>query len=196
MGKIGIYGGSFDPIHNGHLITALYVLERRRLDKIIFVPCNISPHKISQNYSANNHRLEMVKLATKDFPNFEVSDYEIQKGDISFTYDTLLHYSKIHKKIELIIGYDNLVVFDTWKNPDEIIKLARLLVLKRNSISGVRTHHNYYEKAVFMQNPTVEISSTDIRTRIKRNKILNSLIPDSVLDYIKNNKLYVENSDD
>lgn len=193
MGKIGIYGGSFDPIHNGHLITALYVLERRSLDKIIFIPCNISPHKLTQNYSENIHRLKMVELAVEDFPNFEVSDYEITKGDVSYSYDTIKHFSEQYRSIELIIGYDNLVVFDTWKNPDEILDLARLLVLKRSSISGEKTIHKYYEKAVFMQNPTIELSSTDIRARISKNLVVNSMIPDKVLEYIKSNNLYVKN---
>ena len=192
MSRIGLYGGSFDPIHNGHLITALYVLETRRLEKIIFVPCNISPHKINKHYLSNEHRLEMTRLAIEGFDNFEVSDYELVKGDISYTFDTLQHFAGKYTELELIVGFDNLMVFDSWKKPDEILELATLLVLKRNALGGTQSFNKYYEKAVFMQNPTIELSSSEIRDRIAKDKIVKSMIPDKVFEYIKKNDLYAE----
>ena len=114
MKTIGVYGGSFDPIHIGHLVTTRFVYEQRDLGKIIFMPCNISPLKTSNALSSPEHRLKMLELALEPFPFFEVSDYEILKGDVSYTLDTLLELKKTYDSIELIIGYDNLVIFYKW----------------------------------------------------------------------------------
>ena len=92
--KIGIFGGTFDPIHYGHLITAQYVLEKRDLEKIFFIPCYVSPHKTNLVSSESEHRLNMVKLAISNIPFFDYSDYEIKSEGISYTYNTLLHLSE------------------------------------------------------------------------------------------------------
>ena len=120
MSSIGIIGGTFDPIHFGHLITAQAVKEIRKLEKIIFIPCNISPHK-KENESQNSfHRYEMIRQAVQKTKGLEVSDFEINKGGISYTIDTLNYFRKKYQDIELIIGFDNLLKFDSWKDPDEI----------------------------------------------------------------------------
>ncbi len=189
MNSIGIYGGTFDPIHLGHLITAQFVLEERKLKKIIFVPCNISPFKVNENHSEAFHRLNMVKLAIENFPQFEVSDFEIKKGEISYTIDTLRFFSEIYSEMELIIGYDNLILFDKWKQPDEIIKLAKLTVLNRN-IEDNNIRSKYFRMANFVKTPLIEISSSMIRTRIKNNLPVDFLLPEKVMRYIKTNGLY------
>jgi len=189
MGKIGIFGGSFDPIHLGHLITTLYVLEKRGLDRIIFVPCNISPLK-SEQFSSPHHRLNMLKLAIDNFPQFGFSDYEILKGDVSYSYDTLLEMKKIHKNIELIIGFDNLLVFDKWRNPDGIFEIADVVVMKRNERYDPKTVNKYFNKANILDTPAIDISSTEIRKRVKNNMPIDFWVPGKVKEYIFTNGLY------
>lgn len=187
--RIGILGGTFDPIHNGHLITARYVLEKRGLDKIIFIPCNISPHKTELLSSPSIHRLNMVKLSIENSPYFDLSDFELTKGDISYTYLTLQDLKKVYSKLELIIGYDNLLVFEKWNYPDEIIKLAKLIVMKRKTDIEEKKNR-FFDQAVLLDTPTIEISSTEIRERVRNNKPIDFLVPEKVKEYIYKNKLY------
>lgn len=188
--RVGIFGGTFDPIHLGHLITTQYVLEQRKLDKIIFIPCYISPHKTNQNSSNPVHRLNMLRLAIEGIPYFELSDYEIRKGNISYTYDTILELKKTYHYIELIIGYDNLIVFDKWNKPDEILDLAKLVVMKRIIDKDAEIKNKYFDKAIILNTPTIEISSTDIRERVKNKLPIDFLVPKKVKEYIIQNKLY------
>jgi len=186
---VGIYGGTFDPIHLGHLITAQLVLEKRNLKKIIFVPCNISPFKINENHTLANHRLNMTRLAITDYPQFDISDYEIEKGEVSYTIDTLRMLSRYYAKMELIIGFDNLLLFHKWKESDEIIKLAKLTVLNRKSENNFKPN-KYFRLANFVNTPIIEISSSMIRERIKNNLPIDFLVPQKVQNYIKANGLY------
>ena len=132
MSRIGVLGGTFDPIHLGHLITAQAVREIRNLDKIIFIPAYISPHKLDAKAISSEHRLQMVKLAIQNIPYFECSNIELEKEGISYTIDTLKILKQQYSQIDLIIGYDNIINFSTWKNPDEIIELVNLVVLIEN----------------------------------------------------------------
>lgn len=188
--KVGIFGGTFDPIHMGHLITTRFVLEQHNLSKIIFIPCYVSPLKTNQFSSSPEHRLNMLKLAIENQPEFDYSDYEVIKGDISYSYDTICEMKKRYNEIELIIGYDNLIVFDKWKNADGIFKIADVVVMKRrNDIPNEKTH-NYYDKAVILDTPSIEISSTNIRERVKMNLPIDFLVPEKVKNYILINGLY------
>lgn len=190
MSSIGIIGGTFDPIHFGHLITARAVKEIRNLEKIIFIPCNISPHK-KENGSKNSfHRLEMIRLAVQGLTEFEVSDFEINKGGISYTIDTLGEFRKEYPGIELIIGFDNLLKFDNWKNPDEILKLAKLVVMKRKIDIVPKEKNKYYNKAIIVNTPLVEINATEIRERVKEGLSIDFLVPEKVKEYIYNSNLY------
>lgn len=187
--KIGIFGGTFDPIHNGHLITAQYVLEKRNLEKIIFIPCFISPHKTNLVSSEPIHRLEMIKLAINNIPYFDYSDYELKSEGISYTYNTLLYLSEKYSSLELIIGYDNLLVFDKWNKPDEILELATLVVMKRKTDIEEK-RNRFFDKAILVDTPTIEISSTDIRERVRNNLPIDFLVPESVKKYIYETNLY------
>ena len=190
MSKVGVFGGTFDPIHMGHLITAQSVREIRSLDKIIFIPAFISPHKTAIEASSTEHRLNMVKIAIQDIPFFECSDIEIQKGGISYTVDTLRELRKHYDEIEFIIGYDNIFSFHKWKNPDEILKLSKIIVLKRKSSFPPPFEDKYYRQAIFVQTRGIEISATDIRERVKNNKPIHFLVPKKVKEYIFDHKLY------
>jgi len=190
MSKVGIFGGTFDPIHNGHLITAQSVREIRDLDKIIFIPSFISPHKANVNSASPEHRMKMLKLAVEGVSFFEVSDYEIKKEGISYTIDTLKEFKKKYDDIEFIIGYDNIFKFHTWKDPDEIMKLAKILVLKRKSSSPHPFEDKYVERAIFVQTRGIEISATDIRERVKQGMPIHYLVPEKVKEYIYSFNLY------
>ena len=190
MRRIGLFGGSFDPIHNGHILTSLSIKEKRDLEKIIFVPCHISPHKLEGGHSSPEHRMNLVKLAILNIPYFEVSDYEIQKGDVSYSIDTVRHFKKFYDHVDLIIGYDNLLVFDKWKDPDELVKLVNLVVLRRET-DPVENQNRFFEYAIFMETPLVPISSTEIRELIRQSQRVDLLVPDKVLSYIKENLLYI-----
>lgn len=187
---IGLYGGSFDPIHIGHLITTQSVLEKRKLEQIIFVPSHISPLKQDAKPIADFHRLEMVKLAIENNPQFSFSDSEIQKENISYTIDTLLELKKKYAEIELIIGFDNLCVFDKWYKPEEIFELAKVVVMKRDVDNLSITKNSYFDRAIFVDTPTIEISSTDIRNRVKNGLPIDYLVPHKVKEYISQNRLY------
>lgn len=188
--KIGLYGGSFDPIHLGHIITAQFVFEERKLDKILFMPCYISPHKTDSEYSSPADRLNMVKIAIKNFSHFTFSDFEISRNQVSYTIDTINELAKTYKHIELIIGQDNLDVFDKWHKPDEIISKVKLIVLRRNYSLEQKRKNKYYDDAIFVNTPLIEISSTEIRNRVKNNQRIDFLVGDEVAKYIIQNKLY------
>ncbi len=192
MSSIGIYGGTFDPIHNGHLITAQAVKEIRNLDKIIFIPAYISPHKTNKISEKQSHRINMVKLAIEEFPCFEYSDIELKAKSISYTVKTLEALKKKYKKLELIIGYDNIIDFHTWKNPDKIINLAELVVLRRKTNDKKIEKDKYYKAAHFVKTPVIEISSSEIRNRIKTDLPIDFLVPKKVKEYICKFNLYKE----
>ena len=192
MSKVGIFGGTFDPIHLGHLITAQSVKELRNLEKIIFIPAFISPHKSDAKTSSPEDRLNMIKLAVDGIPFFDYSDIEVKKGGVSYSIDTLRELKKHYSELELLIGYDNIFSFHTWKEPDEILNLAKIIVLKRKSSHPPQFEDKYYHQAVFVQTRGIEISATDIRERVRNGLPINFLVPPSVMKYIYKNKLYTE----
>jgi len=192
MSKVGIFGGTFDPIHLGHLITAQSVREIRNLEKIIFIPAFISPHKSDVKTTSAEDRSNMIKLAIDGIPFFDYSDIEIKKGGVSYTIDTLKELKIIYDELEIIIGYDNIFTFHTWKEPDEIMKMAKIVVLKRKSSHPPEFEDEYYKRAVFVQTRGIEISATDIRERVKYEMPINFLVPPAVMEYIYKHKLYIK----
>jgi nicotinate-nucleotide adenylyltransferase len=189
INRIGIYGGSFDPVHNGHLITVKNVIEKRKLDKVILVPTYISPFKLDKKATDEDHRINMLNLAIKNEAKFEVSLVEIERSGISYTIDTIKHFSDKYDNIDLIIGFDNMVEFDKWKYPDEILKICNVVVMKRNIDMNDR-RNLYMDKATYVDTPIVDISSSLIRENVKNNVSITSLVPENVKDYILANKLY------
>ena len=186
----GIYGGTFDPIHNGHLITAMAVKELRNLDKIIFIPSYTAPHKIGVERSSSAHRIEMIKGAIKGIPFFDYSTFEIDKKGVSYTIDTLRQLKNEYDSIELIIGYDNLLDFKNWKEPDEIFTLVKVVALQRKVISEPVEKDRFYYAAELINTPAIDINATEIRKRVRENKPINFLVPESVMEYIYKKNLY------
>lgn len=188
--KIGVFGGTFDPVHFGHLITTQWLREIRNLDKIIFIPAYISPHKTEIITSSATDRLNMLKLAIKDIPYFDLSEIEISNNVISYTINTLETLKKEFSAIELIIGYDNILKFDTWKDPDRIFRIAKVVVLKRKNPINIMCTNKYIKMAEYVETPEIEISSTIIRERVKNKLPIDFLVPKAVKDYILKNNLY------
>lgn len=193
--RIGIYGGSFNPIHIGHLITAQYVVEAYKLDIIVFMPNRVSPHKLdlykSQGtfYIDPEHRETMIKLAISDYPNFIYLDYEIKEESISYTYNSLKHLKETkYKNDELyfLMGSDSINSFNTWYNPEGILELSQIIVMDRygNNVSNKSNKYKYCKC------PNIEISSSMIRDRISQGLSINFMVPDKVKDYILDNGLY------
>ncbi len=186
---IGIYGGTFDPIHLGHLITAQYVYEIRKLSKVLFIPCNVSPLKIGMERTPNEDRFNMVKLAIEDIPYFLISDYEIKNPGVSYTINTLTYLKHQYDNFELIIGYDNLLQFEEWKDGDEIVKLAKLVVLGRDT-HEYEKENRFFKFAEFVKTPRIDISSSEIRGRVKNNLPIDFLVPSKIKNYIFKKGLY------
>ncbi|HPD66575.1 MAG TPA: nicotinate (nicotinamide) nucleotide adenylyltransferase [Ignavibacteriales bacterium] len=191
--NIALFGGSFNPIHIGHLITANFVREEYQLKKIIFVPCFINPHKkTNYQFEDANHRLNMIKLSIKDNPYFEVSNYEISKSDISFSIDTIKYFYNLYQeKIYFIIGYDSYLTLNKWKDINDFSKYCEMIVLTRNN-SSFDTNYKPTDDLIihFPNTPNIEISSTDIRKRIQVNKSIKYLTSDDVIKYIEKYQLY------
>ncbi len=192
--KIILFGGTFDPIHNGHLLLAQYALEFINAEKVIFIPSYMPPHKLNYKINHWKHRLNMVKLAIKNNPNFVVSDFEIKKKNISYTYITIEHFSKVYKNYEMyfLIGFDSLLELNTWQNWQYIIKKVKFLVgsrmVKKDKLK--KLNKEIFKKVICFDSPIIEVSSTEIRERIKKGWIVSYFLPDKVEKYIQKNKLY------
>ncbi|KAB2908410.1 MAG: nicotinate (nicotinamide) nucleotide adenylyltransferase [Ignavibacteriales bacterium] len=188
---VGLLGGTFNPVHLGHLITSRRVREMRKLEKIILMPCYISPFKVNSSDLIDGEiRVRMLELAVENLPCYEVSDFELKKGGVSYTYDTIMHLKEIYKDVELIIGFDNIYEFHKWYRADDIIKEAKLIVLTRKTDLPDK-RNRFFELATFVESPTIEISSTEIRERVRAGLSIDFLAPRLVVDFIKENKIYL-----
>ncbi|QQE47087.1 Nicotinate-nucleotide adenylyltransferase [Peptoniphilus harei] len=198
MKKYGIFGGSFNPIHYGHLMICEYIKEEMGLDKVIFIPTGNPPHK-DLGVSAED-RYEMVRLAISPNPDFEISDIETTRANLSYTVDTIRELKKIYKeeKLYFLIGLDSLFQLKTWKKIDDLSQEIEFVVALRpgyidkeeinNEIDFLRD--NFGTRINLIKTPLYEISSTDLRDRIHEGKSLRYLIPKKVLDYIEESGFY------
>jgi nicotinate-nucleotide adenylyltransferase len=189
MKKFALFGGSFDPIHFGHINLAIEIKEKLNLKKIFFCPNYISPFKQNKkpNVSAED-RYMMVNLAIKDIEGFEVLDIEIKKQDVSYTIDTI---DELKMDLHLIITDEMLESFHLWKDYKQILDKAPLIVGTRKRV--LHEYKNEYfslSKESFIKTNIFEISSTDIRNRLKKRLYCSHLLPKEVLDYIYKSKLY------
>ena len=190
MRRIGVLGGTFNPIHIGHLVSAQIVCERLKLDKVIFVPSYLPPNKSRRNVIDAGHRYNMVRLAIKGNRHFEVSDFEIKRKGISYSIDTLeFFYNKFSCNIRLffIIGADNLVELHTWRRIDDILKLATFVAVNRPGTGFTEGRI----KVRTVDIPVLDVSSSSIRKRIAAGKTVRYLLPDAVIRYIQKYKLYL-----
>jgi nicotinate-nucleotide adenylyltransferase len=198
--KIGLMGGTFNPIHLGHLLISEYIRTNFPLDKIIFIPSGNPPHKEYDDIVSSQHRLNMVVLATQENPYFEVSKNEIERQGKSYTVDTLMEFKDIYPNDELyfIIGEDSLYNLRNWKDPEKLFCIINFIVIGRNNLEDKNMLTKISELNVkygatihYIDGPIIQISSTDIRNNIKNFQSIKYLVPETVEKYIIDNKLYL-----
>ncbi len=200
---IGIYGGSFNPIHLGHLETAISLKAELKLEHLFFVPCCIPVHKDELKFSSAE-RLQMIKIALERYPSIELDEREIKRGGKSFTIDTLNELKNIYtdSPICLIIGMDSYLSIKSWKDWKKFSQLAHLVVLKREGYNGENVLLDSFQKIsdadqlksqlngllFFSNTQLIEISSSDIRSKISDNQNLDDLLPQNIIDYLQLNE--------
>ena len=188
--RIGILGGTFDPVHKGHIYLAKKVCAKLRLDKIIFIPSYLPPHKIGVKVTSARHRFNMLKLAIHGNKKFKISDMEIRRKGRSYSVETLRRLRKKYgQKAELffITGSDSLKELDKWKNLKEILTLCRFVVVKRPGFKASKPHSGF----IFLNINAKDIAATDIRKRLAVEKPAGRLLSKKVISYIARNKLYI-----
>lgn len=197
MARYGIMGGSFNPVHIAHLITAEEVRHELGLDKIIFIPAANHPLKDNPDIPNAQIRMEMLQLAIKDNPSFEASDIEIKlpQDSKSYTVNTLTALRELYKdknvKLYLILGVDNLIELDKWKEPEKLFELSEVVAVNRPGFNTSDIKNEYHKLVTYVTVPNLDVSSKNIRLRIKENKSIKYLVPQAVENYIKQHKLYL-----
>ena len=191
--RIGIFGGTFDPVHNAHIAIAVEAVEQLSLDKIIFIPACIAPHK-TDNLSAKTralHRIKMLEIALAEYNNFVVSDIEIKRKGVSYTCDTLEQLNVSlgdNDKIFLLIGSDNYLIFNKWRNYKKIHDLSSVVVYQRPGSCQTEIVPPF----LVLRGKEYEITSTLIREKVARGESIKNLVPANVESYIIKNNLYEE----
>ncbi|WP_270596565.1 nicotinate (nicotinamide) nucleotide adenylyltransferase [Anaerococcus vaginalis] len=196
--KIGLFGGTFDPIHIGHMILMENVINNLDLDKIYVLPNSNPPHKLENKKTALNLRLKMVNEAIKDNPKLEINDCDYRDNEIHYTFNTINYFKKSYPNDEIffIMGEDSFLDIEKWKNYKEILK-ENLIIFKRYSnknfslISKINQVRKYNKNIYLIDNIALDISSTLIRNLVKENKSIRYLVNDEVINIIKEEKLYV-----
>lgn len=197
--RIGIMGGTFDPLHYGHLVAAEMARHEFALEKVIFVPTGNPPHKVGRSITSAKDRYEMVKRATMDNAFFEVSALEIERVGYSYTVDTLNHMHELYPKHELffITGADAFREIFTWRDVQSVLSLSHFIGASRPGFDPQefldelkREYPEFLPHMHLFDVPALAISSTDIRSRVKEGKPIRYLLPESVRLYIEEAKLY------
>ena len=197
--RVGIMGGTFNPIHFGHLIIAEAAYEAYNLDEVLFVPSGISYMKDPAEVLDAKKRVHMTGLAIEDNPHFALSTIEIDRDGNSYSYETLETLRKQNPNTEyyFLVGSDTLFALETWKHPEILLPSCTILVAVRNGVpmEKMQEQASYLEKKFggsikLLTTPNIEISSTDIRKRLAENRNVKYFLPDSVLDFINKYDLY------
>lgn len=191
--KVGIFGGSFNPIHFGHINLAIELKEKGHLDEVWFVPAALSPFRLQEKMAQG--RMKMVELAIEDIEGFKALDIELKRAPPSYTIDTIKEIFKLFPDYEffLIFGQDVALGFEEWKQSLDIINLIPLMVGSRKKIELANIKSLEIKKAILkglIETPLLDIESTVIRERLKNKKYCGHLVPSKVLDYIDGNELY------
>lgn len=213
--KIGLFGGTFNPIHKGHLKAAMDAFEKFSLDRVLFIPSYIPPHKESSGMASPPQRMKMVELAIAPFPGFEVSSIEIDAEEKSYSIITLEKIKKIYKEgwIFFILGIDAFLEIDTWKDHERVLEQCQFIVISRpdhcmddaRDILGGKYRERMYwieedeelddnilksHKIFLLPISALDVASKDIRKKLEKGQSITRMVPKTVRDYIQKNKLY------
>ena len=198
--RIGVFGGTFDPPHVGHLALAECARDELKLDRVLFVTAARPPHKPAQRLSDPSHRWSMTRLAVRGFKTFVASDFEMRRRGASYMVDTLraIHRENPGADLWLILGEDSLRGFHGWKAPEAILEFARLAVAPRRDPGGGRAARRAALKGpaalrrrmTWLSSPVLEVASSELRERARRGASLAVLVPDPVVRYVRRHRLY------
>jgi nicotinate-nucleotide adenylyltransferase len=198
--RIGVFGGSFDPVHMGHLTIAQDAVEQLELSRLIFVPAAVPPHKQEKTLVEGRHRLEMLQLATESNLSFEVSDMELQRGGISYTFDTMRQIQFEHPGAELffIIGLDSLVELHLWRNIEPLLEMCTVVPFARGGEDSAKIAQQIQLSNVWktkllerlIRIHEIEISASEIRMRLAEGLSIRYLVSPEVEMYIAEHHLY------
>lgn len=198
--KIGVLGGSFDPVHNGHVTLGRAAVEEAGLDKLIVMPAHVQPFKIGREFAADEHRLQMCRLAFENVERAEISDYEMVHTEISYTFDTLAYLKKIYpdSKLYFITGTDSFLDIEDWRKGKDLLASYGFIVSVRPGYREKQLEERirYYEAAygtdaVRLHHEMPDISSTKIKARRTHALSISGLLPENVERYINEHKLYL-----
>lgn len=194
--RLGVFGGTFDPIHNGHLIAAAEISKKLNLDKVFFVPTG-EPWQKGET-TDSKLRLEMTKLAISGYPNFEISAIDIDRAGPTYTRDTLQDFRKLYPDAELtfIAGADAMTEIDSWQYAEDLPKLAKFVAVSRPGYEYVPPKSKGWQgesQITLVEIAAMAVSSTEIRAKVNAGISIQGLVPDSVLKFIEKHELYREN---
>ena len=191
-GRVGLFGGSFNPPHVGHLVVAEGARDAAALDRVLWMPAATPPHKRDDALPAAEHRLAMTRLATEDHAAFDVSDLELRRSGVSYTVDTLRALQADHPDAEflLLIGGDSLAQFHTWHEPEEILRRVELLVYPRPGFALSDLDAAVRRRATVLDRPLLDLSSTAVRGLLRAGRSARYLVPDPALAYAEAHGLY------
>jgi len=198
--RLGVFGGTFDPVHYGHLVAAEEVRYRLRLDKVLFVPAGMPPHKLDHDITPTRHRLAMLELAIASNPGFALSRVDIDRHGPCYTVDTLaLLHEEYGPGTELffLMGMDSLAEILTWKEPERLIRLAQIVVVGRPGFQADvdeldKVLPGAAERISIVDTPLMEVSSSDIRQRVREGAPIRYQVPEAVEAYIRAHRLYLD----
>ncbi|MGI6360840.1 MAG: nicotinate-nucleotide adenylyltransferase [Bacillota bacterium] len=194
--KVGLMGGTFDPIHYGHLVAAEAARDKFQLDEVVFVPAGRPPHKRKKIVSEPRHRVMMTILATITNPSFRVSRIEAEREGYSYAYDTVMQFLQLYKRqceLYFITGADAILDILSWNKVDELVENCRFIAANRPGFTwpdNTDLPDYVLNNVTFMEVPALAISSTDIRSRVVNGESITYLVPESVQMYITKNQLY------
>lgn len=193
--KLGIYGGTFDPVHKEHIKIAEKAIDKLHLDKLIIIPTGRPPHKSQNEILDSKKRLEMCEIAFNK-PKMEVSTYEIDNPKTCYTYETLQHFTTCDDELYFLMGGDSYAEMNTWKDPGKIFEIANVVVVGRKD-NYANCNYDFVDKnkVIFLDYNPKNISSTQIRVKVQYNENIDDLVTSEIKSYIKKNKLYSEYRD-
>lgn len=199
MNKIALFGGTFDPIHLGHVNLAQAAVEKCGLDQLIFVPNYISPFKQDRQVTSGVERSEMIQIALRTHPKFALSTYELERTGPSYTYDTLRHFREVwpDTEIHFVIGFDSVLTIDTWYHGEDILREYPLITAVRPGVPREEAFRriekyraNYGSRIQMMNIEPFDVSSSEIRQMVQRGERITELVPPAVEKYIEEHGLY------